>query len=62
MFSQRHYIEVAKIVARIENHACRVNVWADFEALFERDSPRFDGSKFAVACRVMNPPKQWGKA
>jgi len=58
MFTKKNYIEIAKIIKKIDNPSIRVNVWSDFEALLERDNPRFNGSMFAVACGVMNPPKK----
>lgn len=57
MFSKQHYVEIAKIVAKIDNPACRVNVWSDFDMLFEEDNPRFNSKAFMIACNVLNAPK-----
>ena len=61
MWTKKHFEAVAAIICKIENPAHRTNIWAEFEAEFEKSNPRFDGSKFAIACGVMNPPKKRGK-
>ena len=52
MFTKKHYIAIAAIVAMIHNEADKVLTASRFIRLFEASNPRFDKSKFLDACGI----------
>jgi hypothetical protein len=61
MFSRRHYVAVAEVLADVREHEVRSDdeerlvdsIVYHFEALFERDNPNFDSTRFLEAVGVL---------
>lgn len=62
MFSQRHYVAIAKVMAKLEptdseasHPKAKLWMWDDVEAelsrMFKEDNPQFDPSRFRNACK-----------
>lgn len=58
MFTKRHMIAVAAIIAKIKDMTERTKEHNEFAKMFRESNPLFDSKKFAVACGMV---KKQGK-
>ena len=52
MFTRKHFVMIAAVIAKIENPTNKMEVYEEFVKLFKSSNPLFDSSKFSTACGV----------
>lgn len=52
MPTRAQFVETAKIIASVKDDATRRDLFVQFAAMYARENPRFNRSRFATACNV----------